>query len=547
MQKSYSKHTFMRKIIATCCFLLTCHTLYMTAQEVSIIPYPQKVEVSQKLCNIKKLKSIHTGETTEGKEAALLLQEKMKEMELTLDLTTEKRGKGCIELLLTDKVAGKEAYRMEVKKNNVRIEASTHSGLVYGVQSLLQEIKSDSLKCGIIEDEPRFEWRGYLLDESRHFVGEKKVKQILDILGTYKVNRFHWHLTDQPGWRIEIKAYPKLTEIGAIGNHTNSNAPAAFYTQEQIRDIVNYAAQRGIQVVPEIDMPGHAGASNRAYPEFQALGNEQHPDFCFNPGNEGTYTYLTNILKEVTQLFPSPYLHIGGDEVHFGNSNWDKDEHIKRLMTAHNLKNAREVEEYFLERMEGVVEKMGKKTMTWDDTYEEGKNPENNIITWWRHDKTDKLQKMLKEGIPLVLCPRKPLYLDFVQHDSHQYGRRWDGGCPTEDVYAFPESMYEKWGVSEEDMKSVLGIQGNMWGETTQNAQRVEFMTFPRIIAMAEAGWTRAEQKSYDSFQKRMNQAYDYLDKEGIWYFDTRNPDAHAEPDGPKKDEDPEKIGKKKK
>lgn len=510
-------------------------TIGANSQKVNIIPYPSSVEVGSSTCKFQQFKRIVLDEKGLSTDAATLLREKMQEMGIVVSMGG-KSGKGSILFQLTDKYSNNpENYTLEVGKKNAIIRATHREGFIYGVQSLLQEMRSGTVLCGTIEDAPRFGWRGFLLDESRHFQGEKKVKQLLDILSYYKINRLHWHLTDAPGWRIEIKAYPKLTEVGAIGNHTNPNAPASFYTQDQIRDIVAYAAKRGIEIVPEIDMPGHASAANRAYPEHMAVGTKSHPDFCFNPGREETYTYLTNILKEVVALFPSKYLHIGGDEVHFSSSAWVNDEWILRLMQREGLKDVREVEIYFIKRMMEVVHSLGKVAMAWDDIYEENLPSEGNAITWWRHDKKEKVNKMLTDGFPLVLCPRLPLYLDFVQDDRDQCGRRWPGNlfCTLEDVYTFPDSKFAEWNVSNEDMKGVLGMQGNAWGELIHEGKRLDYMLFPRMIAMAEAAWSEPSQKDYDFFQKRMEDCYKFLDEQGIYYYDARHPEAHPEAAGP--------------
>ena len=188
---------------------------------------------------------------------------------------------------------------------------------------------------------------------------------------------------------------------------------------------------------------------------------------------------------------------------------------------------------YFIKRMIRTVNSLDKIAIVWDDAYERNLRPEGCAITWWRHDKKDKVGKMAESGFPLILCPRKPLYFDFVQHDRDKVGRRWDGFCPLEDVYAFPESKYEEWGVGEEELRTVLGMQANVWGELVHNSDRVDYMSFPRIIAMAETSWTKPEQKDYDSFLKRLENAYKYMDGLGIYYFDARNPEAHKEPAGP--------------
>ncbi len=220
-----------------------------------------------------------------------------------------------------------------------------------------------------------------MLDESRHFFGKEKVKSIIDWMAYYKLNRFHWHLTDQNGWRLEIKKYPLLTLVGGIGNYTNKFAKAAYYTQDDIKEVVAYAAARFIEVIPEIDMPGHARAANMAYPEFSGGGTDKHPEFTFDPGNQGTYSYLSNILKEVNVLFPSGYLHLGGDEVHFGNKQWSTNKGIATLMKQMRLNSLPAVEQYFVSRMADTVKAMGSKVLLWDEAVSEKLSKDQTVET----------------------------------------------------------------------------------------------------------------------------------------------------------------------
>ncbi len=428
-----------------------------------------------------------------------------------------------VKCVIDQRVKGNEAYELNITNDEVVVRASSQVGLFYGMQTLRQQIASGKVYAGIIKDSPRFAWRGFMLDESRHFFGMEKVKQLLDIMAYYKLNKFHWHLTDSPGWRIEIKAYPELTRAGAIGNHSNPEAPASYYTQEQIREIVSYAAVRHIEVIPEIDMPGHATASNRSYPVYSGGGSKSHPDFTFNPGKEDTYVYLGNILKEVSALFPSKYLHIGGDEVSFGSEGWKTNADVQLLMQREGLNDLKQVEAYFIHRMAKNVHELEKTLIGWDDMLDCNIPSANNIVMWWRHDKPQRLQQALDKGFNVILCPRRPLYFDFIQHNTHKVGRVWNGFCPLEDVYAFPTMQNAQ----------VLGIQANVWTEVISTSERLDFMTFPRLIAVAESAWTMPEQKDYDDFCLRLEQAYQYLDNLHIFYFDHRSPARHAEPSGP--------------
>jgi hexosaminidase len=438
--------------------------------------------------------------------------------------------------------AGKnpEAYSLNVKKGKIIITASTLNGIFYGLQSLRQLIiyseKKDNkllIPCCSIDDAPDFSWRGLMLDESRHFFGIEKVKQLLDMMALHKLNIFHWHLTDVPGWRIEIKKYPRLATIGGKGNHNDPEAPVKYYTQDQIKEIVRYAENRFIQIVPEIDMPGHAGASNRAYPEFSGGGSERYPEFTFHPGKEGTYSYLTDILREVTELFPSPYVHLGGDEVSFGNQKWSSDPLVKALMKKHDLTDSKAVERYFVRRMSDSIKSLNRTTIGWDEIIDSKINPQDAIVMWWRHDKPELLKIALENQYKVVLCPRIPLYFDFVQYNTHNWGRKTRGKlCDLKTVYNFPPDSLPGY---QEFRNKVLGIQANIWTEVIQNNQRLDFMTYPRISALAEAAWTKNENKNYDSFLVRIKPLLNYMKDIDIYYFDPFEPGHNPEPAGPEK------------
>ncbi len=385
-----------------------------------------------------------------------------------------------------------------------------------------------SLPLLTIEDEPRFGWRGVMLDESRHFFGTEKIKQLLDVMSMHKLNVFHWHLTDDPGWRIEIKKYPNLALIGGQGNDINSDGPVEYYTQDEIREIVKYAADRYIEVIPEIDMPGHARAANRAYPEFSGGGSKSHPEFTFNPGKAETYAYLMDILREITTLFPSKYIHLGGDEVHFGNENWKTDTDVKRLMKQEKLKDLKAVETYFVHRMADSIKALDKIVIGWDEIVDHNLAPENSLVMWWRHDKTDKLKAAVNQNYEVVLCPRIPLYFDFDQDESHQYGRKWrDGYASLELVYDFPPDTLAQF---TNNSKLIKGIQANIWTERIHDINRLDYMTYPRLSALSEAAWTNNKNKNFDDFNRRLKPMLSWLDKLNIDYYNPFQPELSPEP-----------------
>ena len=432
------------------------------------------------------------------------------------------------------------AYRLEVGTQGAVVFASSADEAFSGCQTLLQLLPVEamstnkaagvtwSVPCMKIEDAPRFAWRWLMLDESRHFFGKEKVKQILDVMAYLKMNRFHWHLTDEPGWRIQINKYPKLTEVGAVGNWSNAKAPAAFYTQTDIAEIVRYAQQRHIIIVPEIDMPGHATAATRAYPGVSGGGN----GFTFNPASEQTYRFLEDVLTEVAGMFPGPFLHIGGDEVSFGSKSWKTDPQIQQFMRDNNLKNEAELERYFVRRVQGIIAKLGKTMMGWDEITAAGVDTNRTAVMWWRHDKPGVLDDALAKGYRVVLCPRQPCYFDFVQHDSHRIGRRWNGFNDLERVYDFPDPLQAHW---KDRQAQVLGVEACLWTERVADAHRLDFMLFPRLAAIAEDGWSNATVKNKDKFLERVRVFLRYLDLRGVTYFNHFEPAKTPEPTGPNK------------
>lgn len=431
---------------------------------------------------------------------------------------------------------GPEQYKLMVKPSGKTIVISGgEAGEFYALRTLEQEKRNGGVKVGVIADAPRYAWRGFMLDEARHFFGEEKVKAILDEMADMKLNKFHWHLTDASGWRVEIKAFPLLAQVGGVGTNSDIFASAQYYTQEQIKSIVAYAAERHIEIIPEIDMPGHASAANKAYPENSGGGvSAGFPDFTFNVGREETYEFLTTILKEVAELFPGEYIMTGGDEVSYGSYAWKGNADIAALMDREGYKDVLEAEGYFVRRIAETVRSLGKKMIGWDDIVSFETPADNNLLMYWRHDKPNRLHECIDAGYGTILCPRKPLYFDFVQHDDHKVGRKWDGFCPIEDVYAFPDSLYGTWDVTEEYLApAVKGIQANLWTELVHNDARLEFMVYPRLFAVAEAAWTLPENKDFGSFCGRLEYEYGRMDAAGVDYYDYRDPSHHSEPAGP--------------
>jgi hexosaminidase len=367
-----------------------------------------------------------------------------------------------------------------------------------------------------------------MLDESRHFFGRQEVEKLLDWMAFYKLNRFHWHLTDANGWRIEIKKYPLLTTIGGRGNYSDSTAAAQYYTQDEIREIVDYAKKRGIAVIPEIDMPGHATAANHAYPQFSGGYAKGWADFTLNPASDETYRFVADIFRELLPLFPEHIIHMGGDEVALGIRAWADNPAVTSRMKELGYTDLTQMEYYFLRRVADSLVRLGGRPVCWDEAVPAGLPVDKTIITWWRHNLPGTLADALKKGYPVILCPRLPFYFDFVQDSTHRSGRKWSGKFNSyRDVYDFPDGKIAPDALPN---PQILGMQANLWTETVVSARRLQFLTFPRMAALAEAAWTSKSNKDIQSFDIRLKGHLSLYEKAGVYYYDPFDPGLHAEP-----------------
>lgn len=513
-------------------FLFSCGTKKENIS-INVIPQPNEVKTGKGVLKLNQEVSIGF----EDSKLTKLANQFASDLATHCSVTVAKFNHAEIKLVLTSSAINDESYSLVSDKKGIVITAASEHGIFNGLQSVKQlllfaETSDNNFELPVLQinDSPRFNWRGLMLDESRFFFGVDKVKQLIDLMAMHKLNVFHWHLTDVPGWRIEIKQYPKLATVGGLGNDLDENAAAKYYTQKQIKEIVKYASDRFIEVIPEIDMPGHAKAANRAYPEFSGGGSKSHPEFTFNPGYEKTYKYLTNILREVTELFPSNYIHLGGDEVHFGNESWNTNPHVINLMKRENLKDLREVESYFIHRMADSIKMLDRTVIGWDEIVDFGLSKENSLVMWWRHDKPNTLENALTNNYKVVLCPRIPLYFDFDQNEGHKFGRKWGGAfSPMEMIHAFPPDTLAGFAENEE---LVSGIQANIWTERIQSEERLDYMTHPRLSALAEAAWTNNEMKNLNDFKERLKPMLNYLKEQNINYYNPFAPEETPEPKG---------------
>lgn len=436
-----------------------------------------------------------------------------------------------LELLLADGGAP-ESYRLDVARGKITVTAPDAAGLFYGLQSLgqLAEHCGRRIPAVVIEDAPRFGYRGFMLDVSRHFRDKEFVKRQLDLLARYKFNRFHWHLTDGAGWRIEIKKYPALTDIAAwrpypdwegwnFGGkrYCRRDDPAAdggYYTQDEIREVVEYARALHIEVIPEIEMPGHSEEVLAVFPELSCSGKPYvNSDFCI--GNEQTFEFLENVLSEVIELFPSEYIHIGGDEA--SKQGWCTCSKCAARMRKEGLKNVDELQSYMIHRIETFLNAKGRRLLGWDEILEGGLAPNATVMSWRG---TEGGIAAAAAGHQAIMTPSNYCYLDFCQDDPTTEPVAAAAFLTLEQAYSYdpaPDSL------GAEVVPMILGVQGNLWCEHIPTAEHVEHMMWPRLLAIAEVGWSAPERKNYDDFYARALDAVAWLQERGYHPFDQKN------------------------
>ncbi len=440
-----------------------------------------------------------------------------------------------------DESLGSEGYELSVTPHAITIRALDARGLFYGVQTLRQllppEIENATERarnCEVpavnIKDKPRFRWRGLMLDVGRHFFPISLVKRYIDLLALHKMNVFHWHLTEDQGWRIEIKKYPRLTEIGSrrkaspllSDRNTLDGTPyGGFYTQEQAREVVEYAARRFVNVVPEIEMPGHSMAALASYPELGCTGGpyevrtfwgiEEHV-YC--AGNEKTFEFLEDVLGEIMGLFPSPYIHIGGDEC--PKAMWQKCEKCQRRIAKEKLKDEDELQSYFIRGIAAFLRANGRRMIGWDEILEGGLAPGATVMSWRGMEGGI---EAASQGHDAIMCPLNYTYLDYYQSEDRESEPPAIGGLtPLETVYEFDPAPP---GLSGDVSKHILGAQGQLWTEFIADERHLDYMAFPRASALAEVLWTKRELCNFDDFKNRLKQFLRRLER---WDVNYRNP-----------------------
>ncbi len=420
-----------------------------------------------------------------------------------------------------------EAYRLQILKDSIVITADREAGLFYGLQTLNQILPQERDKAVLIhqaqiDDWPRFKYRGMHLDVCRHFYSVDFIKSYLDLMARYKLNTFHWHLTEDQGWRIEIKKYPLLTEIGAwrmeLDTATGDSIRyGGYYTQDQIKDVVTYARKNHITIIPEIEMPGHSRAALAAYPQFSCSG-ERLPvanrwgvfTHVYCAGKDSTFLFLNDILDEVIALFPGTYIHIGGDEC--PKAAWKKCPDCQARIKKEHLKDEHELQSYFIRRIEKHLISKGRKLIGWDEILEGGLADEATVMSW-RGIKGG--IAAARQGHDVIMTPGSHCYFDHYQADPRFEPLAIGGYTSLKKVYSY-EPVPEE--LNPDEAKYILGAQANLWTEYIATEHHLQYMLLPRMLALAEVNWTEAKHKNWDSFNKRLQTQFRYFDRQGINY-----------------------------
>ncbi|HYF30760.1 MAG TPA: family 20 glycosylhydrolase [Chitinophagaceae bacterium] len=536
----------MKKCLAI--FFISC-TLVAKAQ-LNIVPQPVKAVAGTGTFQLSDKTVLVL--TDEGEKASANFLNDYLQRFYGFQLQTAKEAAGNYIRLTTRKFIqpGTEGkYSLQVNPNSVIIEGDTYQGSFYGVQTLIQLLPVQpsatlNIPAVTIEDYPRFEYRGLHLDVCRHYMPLDFIKRYIDFIAAHKLNYFHWHLTEDQGWRIEIKKYPRLTSVGGWRNGTiigrypgkgNDNIRyGGFYTQDEVKEIVDYAAKRYVTVVPEIEMPGHASAAIAAYPWLSCFPNEKTKipdnmiseaskratgklvqetwgvfDDVFCAGNDSTFAFLEAVLDEVIPLFPGPYVHVGGDEC--PKTHWKKCPKCQQRIKDLKLKDEHELQSYFIQRMEKYVNGKGKILIGWDEILEGGLAP-NAIVMSWRGE-TGGIEAA-KQNHKVIMTPGNYCYFDHTQtknEDSVTIG----GFTPLDEVYGYEPLPKE---LAADKHKYILGAQGNVWTEYIKNPSKVQYMIFPRLAALSEVLWTPKEKRDYKNFEKRLPAIFKRYDLLGINY-----------------------------
>lgn len=537
-----------KKITAS--LMAVCLSASCMADGLSIIPRPTKLVEGNGQFTFGQVTTAWA-DAYEGDSIQSLLKSFEQEFTSTTGLAfkASKAAKAALQLRLNPSLKG-ESYCLSVSKTNVIIEAARPVGFFYALQTLKQMLPTRAVMAGVsvekgtsmtlpvveIEDAPRFGWRGFMLDEGRHFFGKKAVKQVLDVMAAYKMNRFHWHLTDDQGWRVEIKKYPRLTTYGAWRNTMtlswgntlpDGERYGGYYTQDDVREIVAYARERFIEIVPEVDIPGHSQAAVAVYPEFLACDPEKPHEVWLSQGvstdvinvaNPKAVQFAKDVIDELITLFPYQYMHLGGDECPV--KKWEQNKDCQALLKQIGSKNYRDLQIHFYKQLKDYVAskpaQQQRHFIFWNEVLHGNTSvlgKDFTVMAWVGADKA--AQEAAKRGLTTILSPQIPYYINRRQSKDTWEPRSQGWGTETvEAVYNYVPMK----NVAENLQEKYMGVQANFWTEWVENTPKLQYLLLPRLAAVAEAGWTPQAERSYPDFLKRLQQEPSYYDMKGMNY-----------------------------
>lgn len=537
----------MKKLLSFICLcVFTLSMLAQAKQSINLVPVPAKIKTL-------------SGEFVIGQNTQIVISEDNEQMRnavatfnslfrraagYSLKITKEPVNSNIIDCKITSSIPNPEGYKLIINKNKITIEAQTPQGVFYGMQTLRQLLPVQierpfqsnidwKVPCLEIEDEPRFKHRGLMLDVCRHFQPKEFVKKFIDMLAYHKMNTFHWHLTDDQGWRIDIKKYPKLAQVGAfrprsmilvredngkITRTWENQRYGNFYTQDEIKEVIAYAEKKFVNIIPEVEFPGHATAALAAYPELSCSGGPFEVEvkygvfrdiFCTKELN---FEFMENVLTEVADLFPGNYIHIGGDEA--PKVRWQNCAHCQERMKKENLKDEHELQSYFIKRIEKFVESKGKRIIGWDEILEGGLAPNATVLSWQGEQGGI---AAARQGNDVIMAPTSYAYLDYYQADPKTQPPGIGGFVPLWKTYSYDPVPAV---LTPQEAKHILGMQGNLWTEYVRTSDHVEYMAYPRGAAISEITWSPKEKKNYDNFKSRIIEQFKRYDAMGWNYCD---------------------------
>ena len=477
--------------------------------QVHIIPQPIQMMATGEGFALDRYTSVTVPNNEAWKKAGQYLIDKI-QFKTGLDLSETSKSYTSIVLIQDESINDEESYQIAISRDSLVLRAKDAEAAFRGIQTIRQvipETSNDSIAknpiwvipTGVIKDKPQYEHRGTMLDMARHFFSVQDVKKYLDILAYYKINVFHMHLTDDQGWRIEIKSWPRLTEVGSLTGV--GGGPGGFYTQEDYKEIVAYAAARHIMVIPEVDMPGHTNSASLAYNFLNGNGKEikQVTDMAvgystFDTRKDSVYQFIDDVIREISAITPGPYFHIGGDESHVT----EKEDYI-----------------YFVDRVEKIVQKYGKRLIGWDEVATANLSP-NSVAQIWNSQKNKALA--IDKDMKIILSPANKAYLDMKYDEESEYGLKWAGLIPVDTAYLWnPESYAPN--------EHVLGVEAPLWSETIRTIDELEYLAFPRIIGYAELAWSTRENRNWEDYKKRLAHHGKFLRRNRVSYYPSKRID----------------------